>query len=109
MLNEELLSEALHKKFKLPVQFVRNEDLSFAEQIKVLRRAVIAVGMHGSLLIMGLFLPPGSILIELFPFAVPSENYTPYKTMCELKGMFLTYGTWTVRSLLFILFFIRAP
>ena len=52
----------------------------------MLSRAVLAVGMHGSLLIMAAFLPPGAALLELYPFGVPAENYTPYRTMAGLPG-----------------------
>lgn len=41
-----------------------------------------------------MFLPPGSVLLELYPFAVPSENYTPYRTMSQLPGMNLVYRAW---------------
>jgi len=33
-------------------------------------------------------------LIELYPFAVPAENYTPYRTLTTLKGMQLVYKAW---------------
>lgn len=95
ILNETDLAAALTRRFKLPVKFVRNEDLQFPEQVAILRRAIVAVGVHGSLLIMGMFLPFGAILIELYPLAVPADNYTPYKTMCSLPGMFLSYRAWS--------------
>lgn len=34
------------------------------------------------------------MLVKLYPYAVPPDNYTPYKTMCENPGMELTYGRW---------------
>lgn len=50
--------------------------------------------MHGSVLIMSLFMPRRSVLIELYPYAVPPEGYTPYKTLAGLKGMNLVYRPW---------------
>jgi protein O-mannose beta-1,4-N-acetylglucosaminyltransferase len=50
--------------------------------------------MHGSMLIMGMFLPRGSILIEFYPYAVPGDNYTPYRTMSNLPGMDIVYRKW---------------
>lgn len=94
MKNEEELANLLHETFKIPVVFIRNEDLNFKQQVELLRHSVMAIGMHGSLLIMGMFLPPGSILLELYPYAVPGDNYSPYKTMCHLPGMELTYRNW---------------
>ena len=50
--------------------------------------------MHGALLALSAFLPPKSILIELFPYAIPPENYTPYKTLSSLPSMNLRYSWW---------------
>jgi hypothetical protein len=46
-----------------------------------------------------MFCRRGTVVIEMFPFAVPSEHYTPYKTMSELPGMDLIYRAWEVNSL----------
>lgn len=32
--------------------------------------------------------------MELYPFAVPSKNYTPYRTLSNLHGMGLGYRAW---------------
>lgn len=32
--------------------------------------------------------------MELYPYAVPSENYTPYRHMASLPGMALSYAAW---------------
>lgn len=48
----------------------------------------MAIGLHGSILAMAMFLPMGALLVELYPYAVPADNYTPYKTMANLDGMF---------------------
>lgn len=95
IVNEDELAVQLKKRFRLPVLFVRNEDLSFAEQVKILRNTVVAIGMHGSLLIMGMFMQPGSLLVEMYPYAVPCENYTPYRTLCGLEGMNISYRAWS--------------
>jgi protein O-mannose beta-1,4-N-acetylglucosaminyltransferase len=70
------------------------EDQSLTQQIMTLRSTMVAVGLHGSALILGIFLPPGAVLVEMFPYAVPPENYTPYKTMAQLDGMRIVYKTW---------------
>ena len=44
------------------------ETHSLEAQIAVLRTAQVAVGLHGSALIMALFMPPRAMLLELFPF-----------------------------------------
>lgn len=73
-------------KFHDTWQVVSMEEHSFEEQVSILRRTRLAIGLHGSILIMGAFLPPGAVLIELYPFAVPPDNYTPYRTMANLPG-----------------------
>lgn len=94
ILNEVEIGEALKKKYGLDVVLVSNEEHSFEAQVKYLRRARIVLGMHGSILVMIMFCRRGTVVLELFPFAVPSENYTPYKTIAELPGMDMVYRAW---------------
>jgi protein O-mannose beta-1,4-N-acetylglucosaminyltransferase len=95
ILNEEELAKGLEAEFGLRVVFLRMEEMSLNTITKYMRRTAIAIGMHGSLLAMGIFLPPGAILIEGYPYGVPANNYTPYKTMCNLPGMKLVYRAWS--------------
>jgi len=94
--NEKELAAELKEEFQLAVVYVRMEELTFLEQLAILQRTRVAIGMHGSILIMGMFLPENAILIELYPYAVPSENYTPYRKMASLPGMNLIYRAWEV-------------
>jgi protein O-mannose beta-1,4-N-acetylglucosaminyltransferase len=94
ILNLKELEEELKTAYGLPVVQIRMEDMKFEEQVSILRKSIIAIGMHGSALILGMFLPPGALLVELFPYRVPAENYTPYKTMARLHGMRLAYKSW---------------
>ncbi|KAI9329335.1 hypothetical protein BDR26DRAFT_872639 [Obelidium mucronatum] len=94
IVNEAALAEHLEKTFKHQVLLVRNEDHSLEEQIILMRRAKVVIAMHGSILIMGMFCRKGTVILELYPYAVPSKNYTPYKTMSELQGMHLVYRAW---------------
>lgn len=94
ILNEEQLAKGLEEAFGLPVVFLRMEEMSLNSISKYMRRTAIAFGMHGSLLAMSMFMPPGAILIEGYPYGVPPENYTPYKTLCNLPQMKLTYRAW---------------
>ena len=52
--------------------------------------------MHGSILALAMFLPPRSAVVELFPYGVPPQDYTPYRTLAELPHMQLAYGAWQV-------------
>ncbi len=94
ILNEDDLGVRLSAEFALPVCWVRMEDATVFEMIAVLRRARLAFGMHGSLLILAIFLPPGAVLVEGFPYGVPADNYTPYRTLAGLPGMGLMYRPW---------------
>jgi protein O-mannose beta-1,4-N-acetylglucosaminyltransferase len=94
ILNEDELAKYLTDRFKLETIFVRNEDHTFEEQVGYLRRARIVLGMHGSILMMIMFCRRGTVIVEMFPFGVPSAHYTPYKTLSELTGMNLVYRAW---------------
>lgn len=96
IINEEEMALELTKTFGYQTVFVRNEDHTFEEQIGILRRARIVVGMHGSILVMAMFCRRGTVFIEMYPFAVPGDHYTPYKTMSHLSGMDLVYRAWEV-------------
>jgi protein O-mannose beta-1,4-N-acetylglucosaminyltransferase len=50
--------------------------------------------MHGSLLTLAMFCRRGTVLLEMFPFGVPSKDYLPYKTLAELTGMDIVYRAW---------------
>ena len=81
ILNEEQLAQDLTRAFGFKTVFLRNEDHSFEEQIKILRQARVVLAMHGSILVMAMFCRRGTVVVEMFPYAVPSHHYTPYKTM----------------------------
>ena len=57
----------------------------------------LAVGMHGSILALAMFMPAGGALVELFPYGVPASHYTPYRTLAELPHLQLAYRAWEVR------------
>ena len=94
ILNEHELAASLIQKFQIPVKILRMEDHDFEEQVAMLTDTIVGIGMHGSLLIMSMFMPKGAILVEMYPYSVPSENYTPYKILSNLPGMDITYRAW---------------
>lgn len=94
IINELNLSVAIARQLNKQVIRISMATHSFKEQVQLISRADALIGMHGSLLIMGMFLPPGASLIELFPFGINPDNYTPYRTMVELPGMNLIYASW---------------
>eukprot|EP00923_Selenidium_pygospionis_P054936 GHVN01095760.1.p1 GENE.GHVN01095760.1~~GHVN01095760.1.p1 ORF type:complete len:623 (-),score=47.33 GHVN01095760.1:13-1881(-) len=94
ILNENDLKQRLEEIYGLRAVFVRLEEMPLKKVIATMNKTALAVGVHGSLLIAGMFMPQGSIMVELYPFAVPADNYTPYREMCSLPGMDIAYRAW---------------
>jgi len=95
ILNEPELAAALSAAYpNLKVVIIRLEETAFPVIVRILERTQVAVGMHGSILILGMFMPKDSLLLEMYPYAVPAENYTPYRTMANLKNMGIKYAAW---------------
>ena len=94
ILNEMDLALELASKLNMRVLTVAFETHSVAEMIAFVRKSSLLIGMHGSLFALAMFLPPGALIVELFPYAVNPDHYTPYRTLAELPGMSLTYRCW---------------
>uniref|UniRef100_A0A4W5NVN0 Protein O-linked-mannose beta-1,4-N-acetylglucosaminyltransferase 2 n=1 Tax=Hucho hucho TaxID=62062 RepID=A0A4W5NVN0_9TELE len=94
ILNEAELILALAQEFQMRAVTVSLEEQTFPSIVKVISGASILVSMHGAQLVSSLFLPRGAVVVELFPFAVNPEQYTPYKTLASLPGMDLQYVAW---------------
>ena len=75
---------------------MRLEEGSLREILAILGTCEVVVGMHGSIHILNMFLPLHALSVELYPYAVPAENYTPYRHMAGLPGMDLNYAWWVV-------------
>nr|XP_033785963.1 protein O-linked-mannose beta-1,4-N-acetylglucosaminyltransferase 2 [Geotrypetes seraphini]XP_033785964.1 protein O-linked-mannose beta-1,4-N-acetylglucosaminyltransferase 2 [Geotrypetes seraphini]XP_033785966.1 protein O-linked-mannose beta-1,4-N-acetylglucosaminyltransferase 2 [Geotrypetes seraphini] len=94
ILNEAELILALAQEFQMKTITVSLEDHSFVDIIRLIGNASMLVSMHGAQLVMSLFLPRGATVVELFPYAVNPEHYTPYKALATLPGMDLQYIAW---------------
>lgn len=92
ILNEKKLISKIEFDTKMKILVISDGD--FSEMVHVVQASRGIIGMHGALLILGLFLKPGSILIELFPYAVNPDNYTPYRTLSSIPGMSIIYNSW---------------
>lgn len=95
LLNEQELCDVLAVRYSRPVTILRMETHSLEAQIEILQHTEVAIGLHGSALIMAMFLPPGAILLELFPYGIVADRYTPYKTLAELDELGISYLHWT--------------
>lgn len=94
LLNEKELKTKLEEEYRLPVKVVSLENLRFDDIVAIMSRSVISIGLHGAALIYTAFMPKNSIVIELFPYAIPGENYSPYRTLAWLDGVEMTYRMW---------------
>ncbi|KAI8504424.1 Protein O-linked-mannose beta-1,4-N-acetylglucosaminyltransferase 2 [Branchiostoma belcheri] len=94
IVNEVDLTIALASEFNMRVVTLSMESHTVPQQIAIIRKASMVVGMHGSFLTLAMFLPPGAVVVELFPYAVNPEHYVPYRTLASLPGMRLTYAAW---------------
>jgi len=94
ILNEIDLTFALAQKFHQKVVTVAMETHSVKDMIYLISKSSILLGMHGSLLALAMFLPEGSTVVELFPYAINPVHYTPYKTLANLRGMNMNYLAW---------------
>lgn len=92
ILNQLEVSITLANFFKKEVTFLDFEFQSVNDAVCMIKNAVALVGMHGAELILALFLQPGSAVVELFPYGINPDNYTPYKTLARIKG--LEYVAW---------------
>ncbi|WAR11790.1 PMGT2-like protein [Mya arenaria] len=94
ILNEVDLSLAIVRDCGLNVVTLDLDHYSLTDMINYVQYSRGVIGMHGSLLILSMFLKPYSFVIELFPYAVTPDNYTPYKTLAGIRSMNLIYKAW---------------
>ena len=94
ILNEVDLSLEIVKKLGIKVLNLNFEMFKFSKIVKLVHGSKGIIGMHGSLLSLAVFLKPGSVLVELFPYAVNPSHYTPFKTLASIKGMGIVYKAW---------------
>ncbi|XP_071815274.1 protein O-linked-mannose beta-1,4-N-acetylglucosaminyltransferase 2-like [Apostichopus japonicus] len=94
IVNEGELALKISYAFNMTMLTVSLETHSISQLIQEISCAKILVGVHGSLFILSLFLPPSSIVLEIFPFAVNPDRYTPYKTLASIPGLDLHYVSW---------------
>lgn len=78
---------------KVVLAYLETDDLK--QIISLVSCAELLVGVHGAHLMLALFLRQGATLLELFPYAVPPDDYTPYKSLATLPGMDIVYKSWS--------------
>ena len=94
IVNEGEFTLDIVQKLGIKVLNVNFEMFELSKIIEIIHNSKGIIGMHGSLLSLAMFLKPGSVLLELFPYAVNPDHYTPFKTLASVKGMGIVYRAW---------------
>ncbi|KAJ8037219.1 Protein O-linked-mannose beta-1,4-N-acetylglucosaminyltransferase 2 [Holothuria leucospilota] len=94
LLNEKELRTSVSDMFHIEMIELSLEFHSLSYIIEKVSCAKLVVGMHGALLTMTMFLPPSSVLLEIFPYAMGPDHLSHYKTMIQLPGMDINYTYW---------------
>lgn len=79
---------------KLTPVVIDLESISIQDVVILLRDTQLLISMHGSALILSMFLQPGSAVLEMFPYGINPDNYTPYKTLANFPSMNIAYAAW---------------
>ena len=93
ILNELQLIQRITESKRVTLQTIRIENFLFVRDIlEKIKCTDILIGVHGSALALAAFLPPTSGIIEIFPYGIKPERYTPYKALAKNLG--LEYRSW---------------
>lgn len=106
ILNEREVSSIMKEQLRIVsgqvdshVKLLSLEENDLSTIISELSQARVAVGVHGAALILGMFLSPGAVLVEIWPFGIDHIAATVYKTMCQLKHFDVIYIPWANEDL----------
>ncbi|KAF4212940.1 hypothetical protein CNMCM8980_000492 [Aspergillus fumigatiaffinis] len=81
---EEYLAR-LQEDFPLvKVQSFDFASMSYKEQLEIVQDTDILAGVHGAGLTHGMFLPPGSVMVEILP---PGLNHKGFRNVAALRGL----------------------
>ena len=80
---ESYIKKLTHKYPAIHIDMVDFADFPFADQLKIARRTDILVGVHGAGLTHGMFLPPGSAMVEILPGTL---NHKGFRNLAKMLG-----------------------
>ncbi|GAB6030493.1 Protein O-linked-mannose beta-1,4-N-acetylglucosaminyltransferase 2 [Chamberlinius hualienensis] len=95
VLNSNDIIQKLKEETGWPVKVLIEDDFSsenFSNVVKHIYCSSMLIGMHSGALILSLFLQPSASLLELYPYAVNPDYYTPFKTLAKINH--LKYASW---------------
>jgi hypothetical protein len=81
------------------LQVVDFAELSFAEQVALMARSRVLIGIHGAGLVNTLFLPPTAAVVELLPDARFVALFFRFMGMAKGNGWVRVDPSWSVPSL----------
>ncbi|OQE88319.1 hypothetical protein PENNAL_c0017G00871 [Penicillium nalgiovense] len=82
--NQKQYLERLQQEFPLVnVQSIDFAAISYKDQLKIIQESDILAGVHGAGLTHGIFLPPGSAMVEILP---PGLNHKGFRNVASLRG-----------------------
>ncbi|XP_034237109.1 protein O-linked-mannose beta-1,4-N-acetylglucosaminyltransferase 2-like [Thrips palmi] len=97
------IEEAHQKSYKsygleiVTIDLARH-DISFV--LTELNQATLVVGMHGAAMILSLFMPPSSAIVELFPYAINPDNVSFLKALFQQREVYpLYYEFWRNKNI----------
>lgn len=94
IMNIDELAHMVQAHTELEPLVIDLESEPLQSVVTVLRETRLLIAMHGSALILLMFMQPGSAVLELFPYGINPDNYTPYKTLANLPAMNIAYAAW---------------
>ncbi|OQE18771.1 hypothetical protein PENSTE_c017G02853 [Penicillium steckii] len=84
LVDQEKYLKKLQNEFPLvKVQSIDFAAISFKEQLKIIQETDVLAGVHGAGLTHGIFLPPGSAMVEILPNTL---NHKGFRNVASLRG-----------------------
>ncbi|KAH1359561.1 hypothetical protein KXW30_001335 [Aspergillus fumigatus] len=84
LINQKDYFNTVKKQFPhITVQMIDFASIPFQEQLRIAQGSDILVGVHGAGLTHGIFLPSGSVMVEILP---PGLNHKGFRNLASLLG-----------------------
>lgn len=85
LVNKETYISGLKASYpNIHINLVNFASLSFAEQLRTIRKTDILAGVHGAGLTHSIFLRPSSAVVEIMP---PNFNHKGFRNLAKLSGL----------------------
>ena len=82
--NQKQYLERLQQEFpQVDVQSIDFAAIPYKDQLKIIQESDILTDVHGAGLTHGIFLPPGSAMVEILP---PGLNHKGFRNVASLRG-----------------------